>query len=630
MDHQIIDIPQKQTPILSWHNLDYNVRIKKKQADRKLLNSISGSVYPGELVAIMGSSGAGKTTLINALSGRIVGGKLSGDIKFNGKRRDPHSFKRMLAYVEQDDLMHSQLTVEETLTASAQLRLPNKKYTLEDKRERVEMVMRQLRLAQVRDTKIGGNDCRGVSGGERKRASIGMELVTDPAILVLDEPTSGLDSSSAEMVVSLTKEMARQRNVCTLMTIHQPSPEMVAQFDKLILLAQGKLVYMGPADKAVSYFENLGYPSTHPNPANFFIDLMTVDFESEETTSKGEQKIQQLVDSFVDFCANDNDTKDKALTGFADNSNSTSGVTLSKSNNPAKEMDGHITYMVPDRNSWWHEMVTLFKRDWLLMARHWPFFWGFIILFAVLALSFGFVFFQMGNDQSSAQNRIGLLLLFTAISVYQVVFPTMSIIAGGLSVLHRERSSGSYRMTSYLIAKALSFAPLIYGSYTFAYTVIYFLSHLQYEPGKFFIGLANMFAVIFASIGLSFVYPMSVRSRDVALVIALATTFPMLLFAGNLSNTNGITPVLRWIKYVCPFYYEYSGFMQNEFGGLRFTCDSSDTRCFQTGQDVLNAYGLNEVPIWLCVVANLAMGIGFYLIAYCLLRWRAKPRYLWI
>ncbi|KAJ1847511.1 hypothetical protein LPJ57_008777, partial [Coemansia sp. RSA 486] len=287
------------TPILSWSNLNYDV--KTKQGTRRLLHDISGTIYPGELIAIMGSSGAGKTTLLNVLSGRVQGGRLYGDIKFNGAKREPHKFKRMLAYVEQDDLMFPQLTVNETLTASAGLRLPDEKYTKSDKQERVDTVMRDLRLSHVKDTRIGGYGARGVSGGERKRVSIGVELVTDPAILVLDEPSSGLDSSSAEMVVTLTKDMCRQRNLCTLMTIHQPSAEMVAKFDKLILLSQGKLIFMGPAKQAVPYFESLGYPSTNSNPANFFIDLTTIDFSSEKAMQESEQHVQNLADAFAKF-----------------------------------------------------------------------------------------------------------------------------------------------------------------------------------------------------------------------------------------------------------------------------------------------------------------------------------------
>ncbi|KAJ2602876.1 hypothetical protein EV177_006760, partial [Coemansia sp. RSA 1804] len=213
-------------PILSWSDISYDVPVK--DGVRRLLHNVSGSIYPGEVVAIMGASGAGKTTLLNVLSGRVQGGKLFGDIKFNGAKRNPHTFKRMLAYVEQDDLMHSTLTVEETLSISAKLRLPNTKYTNQDKQQRVEEVMRQLRLSHITNSRIGGEGKRGISGGERKRVSIGVELVTEPSLLVLDEPSSGLDSSSAEMVVQLTKDMAHERNLCTLMTIHQPSAEMVA------------------------------------------------------------------------------------------------------------------------------------------------------------------------------------------------------------------------------------------------------------------------------------------------------------------------------------------------------------------------------------------------------------------
>ncbi|KAJ2375298.1 hypothetical protein IW150_002628 [Coemansia sp. RSA 2607] len=206
------------TPILSWRNLNYDV--KTKAGVRRVLHDICGDVYPGELVAIMGSSGAGKTTLLNVLSGRVQGGRLYGDIKFNGEKRNPHNFKRMVAYVEQDDLLFAPLTVHETLSTSAKLRLPDAKYSDSEKSDRVDTVLRQLRLSHVRDSPIGGYGARGVSGGERKRVSIGVELVTDPSILVLDEPSSGLDSSSAEMVVALTKEMSRERNLCTLMTIH--------------------------------------------------------------------------------------------------------------------------------------------------------------------------------------------------------------------------------------------------------------------------------------------------------------------------------------------------------------------------------------------------------------------------
>ncbi|KAJ2078248.1 hypothetical protein H4R24_004615 [Coemansia sp. RSA 988] len=626
---------QSAQPILSWKNLNYDVKVKG--GTRRILEGISGSIYPGELVAIMGASGAGKTTLLSILSGRVQGGRLEGDIRFQGAKRNPHTFKRLLAYVEQEDMMYPSLTVEETLMASAQLRLPNGKYLLEDKKERVSTVMRQLRLSQVKDSMIGGGGMRGVSGGERKRVSIGTELVTDPSILMLDEPSSGLDSSSAEMVVALTKEMSRKRNLCSLMTIHQPSTEMVALFDKLILLAQGKLVYMGPADQAVAYFERLGYPSTNPNPANFFIDLMTIDFTSTEAMQKSEQRVQALAELFVKF----QEGGTRLLPDPEKEIMNNSGASTVRENAPStkgSKIVGNITeeqaMLVltepPPMNDWLSEMLVLLKRDWTITMRNRSFVGGIAAQCLMMMLFVGFVFFQLKKDQASVQNRIGTLFFLVLTEVFPIIIPAMVAIMSGRSVLLRERSSGTYRMTTYFFARILSLMPVAFVPYTIMCTGVYFISHLQYHAGKFFINLAVNFAMLFSSLGFAFLMAMLVSRVDIATTIAPVSMSCFMLFAGNLANADAITPVLRWIKYVCTIFYAYAGLMQNEFNGLEFTCNSDNASCYKTGEDVITAYGLGVVPIWATAVINLALGIGFYIIAYGLLRWVAKPRFLWI
>ncbi|PIA17697.1 P-loop containing nucleoside triphosphate hydrolase protein [Coemansia reversa NRRL 1564] len=615
--------PQNAQPILSWNNLNYDVKVK--DGTRRILHDISGSIYPGELVAIMGASGAGKTTLLSILSGRVKGGRLEGEIKFQGAKRNPHTFKRLLAYVEQEDLMYPSLTVEETLMASAQLRLPNGKYSLDDKKERVNTLLRQLRLSQVKDTLIGDHEIRGVSGGERKRVSIGAELVTDPAILMLDEPSSGLDSSSAEMVVTLAKEMSRKRNLCTLMTIHQPSTEMVAQFDKLILLAQGKLVYMGPANQAVRYFDSLGYPSTNSNPASFFIDLMNIDFSSTEAMKKSEERVQSLADLFVKF--QDSGAKllpesDKEVSGDSGISTIVGDITEEQANLVLMES--------PPMNSWLSEMIVLLKRDWAMTKRSRSFVWGMAAECLVMMLFVGFVFFQLKKDQASVQNRVGALFFMTLMDIYPVIIPAMVVIMVGRKVLFRERSSGTYRMTTYFFARALSLMPVFFIPYMIMYIGIYFISHLQYHAGKFFIHMALNLVLLFCSIGYAFMMAMIVNRIDIATTIAPVSLACFILFAGNLANANAITPVLRWIKYFCIVFYTYSGLMQNELHGLEFICDPDDFSCYKDGAEVIEFYGLDVVPIWATIVINLALGIGFYIIAYCLLRWATKPRFLWI
>ncbi|KAJ2661335.1 hypothetical protein IWW48_002488 [Coemansia sp. RSA 1200] len=645
------------TPILSWNNLNYDVKVKT--GTRRLLHDITGSIYPGEVVAIMGASGAGKTTLLNVLSGRVQGGKLFGDIKFNGAQRNPHDFKRMLAYVEQDDLMHATLTVRETLTVSARLRLPSDKYTDEEKLKRVDDVMRQLRLSHIADTMIGGGGMRGVSGGERKRVSIGIELVTDPSILVLDEPSSGLDSSSAEMVVNLTKNMARERNLGTLMTIHQPSAEMMGQFDKLILLSQGKLVYAGPADQALRYFEQLGYPSTNSNPANFYIDLMTVDFSSSDVMSKDEARVQSLVDSFVEYRSNGSKLLTHNASGIVGVSSSAasthysgeigerkdgsepSSTSLAKNgeyeglhskveNDITQETASIALYEPPSRNSWFEELFVLLKRDWLLTMRNRSLLTGFAFQCFMLTIFMSFVFFQMKKNQASVQNRVGALFMLVIQTTFPVTIPTMTVVMVGRGVLMRERSTGTYRMSTYFVARALCFYPLIILTFFIMYTGMYFIAHFQYDAGKYFIGLALIIVIIYTAIGFGFSIAMLMSSLETAHIVTPVTFSTLFLFAGNLSNSHAVTPVLRWIKYICIFYYPYSALMQNEFNGLEFTCDSSSVSCYRTGQEVLDSYGLNELPIWADVIIELGLGTFLYIVGYVGLRWVTKPRYLWL
>ncbi|KAJ2783286.1 hypothetical protein H4R18_001805 [Coemansia javaensis] len=612
------------TPVLSWSGLDYDV--KTRDGVRRILHGISGSVWAGELVAIMGSSGAGKTTLLNVLSGRVQGGRLHGDIRFMGARRDPHSFKRMLAFVEQDDMMYPSLTVEETLRASAQLRLPDAKYSRAEKEARVEEAMRQLRLSHVRDTAIGGHAARGVSGGERKRVSIGAALVTDPALLVLDEPSSGLDSSSAEMVVALTRQMAHRRNLCTLMTIHQPSAEMVALFDKLILLAQGKLVYMGPAAQALPYFEGLGHPLVGPNPASFFIDLTTIDFTSSEATHKSEARVQALVDSFA------------TLRQDAAQPEHSAGSSIAADSGAANRAGSDITREAADLalleptapNSWLCEMLVLLRRDWTMTTRNRAFISGLTALYMAMMVFASFVFFQLKRDQQSVQNRIGALFMLVLLAAYPVTMPIITVVMAGRPVLRRERSGGMYRMSAYFAARALSFYPIVFVPYVAMFSGIYFVSHMQYDAARFFVALGALSVLLFSSVGFAFAMAFISDRIEVVLSVAPVILAIFMLFSGNISNARAITPVLRWIRFVCTFFYSYAALVQNEFDGLVLLCGPGEAACYATGRDVLAALGFDRLPVRVCVAANLALGAGFYVIAYGLLRWAAKPRYLWL
>ncbi|KAJ2077551.1 hypothetical protein H4R24_005070 [Coemansia sp. RSA 988] len=256
-------------------------------------------------------------------------------------------------------------------------------------------------------------------------------------------------------------------------------------------------------------------------------------------------------------------------------------------------------------NSWLSELVVLLKRDWIMTMRNKSFVWGMAADCLAMMLFVGFVFFQLKNDQESIQNRIGTLFFMTLMDIYPVIIPAMIIIMIGRTIMFRERSSGMYRMTTYFIARSLSFMPVIFIPNMIKYIGIYFISHLQYQADKFFIHMALHLVLLFCAIGYAFMMAMIVNRIDIAASIAPVSLACLILFAGNLANVNSITPVLRWIKYVCIVFYSYAGLVQNEFDGLEFTCTSENTSCYKNGAEVIEFYGVGIVPIWATVAAPL-------------------------
>lgn len=249
----------------------------------------------------MGSSGAGKTSLLNLLAGRITtskGAKATGSVRLNGEPRDYNKFSKLAAYVLQDDDMFAELTVEEQLTYAALLRLPSH-MPREKKLMRVQKVIQELGLGKVKNTQIGNQIVRGISGGEKKRVNIGTELVTDPSLLFLDEPTTGLDSFNALNVMTSLRHLASNGRT-VVSTIHQPRSSIFALFDQLCLLSEGRVMYFGPAKDAVPYFAALSFKSPAQfNPADFFLDLLSVDPRSSEREENTTARVEYLGHKFA-------------------------------------------------------------------------------------------------------------------------------------------------------------------------------------------------------------------------------------------------------------------------------------------------------------------------------------------
>ncbi|KIM40694.1 hypothetical protein M413DRAFT_446097 [Hebeloma cylindrosporum] len=253
---------------------------------RHILDNISGCVKPGQVMAIMGASGAGKSTFLDILARKRKRGIVSGTTLVNGREVSDAEFKNVIGFVDQEDTLMSTLTVYETILYSALLRLP-REMSIEAKKFRTLETMNELGILGIRDMRIGESGHRSISGGEKRRVSIACELVTSPSILFLDEPTSGLDAYNAYNVVESLVSLARNYNRTVVFTIHQPRSNIVALFDQLLVLAAGKLVYSGEYGKCQDYFTNIGQPCPPGfNIADFLIDLtMQASFEPRSTDS---------------------------------------------------------------------------------------------------------------------------------------------------------------------------------------------------------------------------------------------------------------------------------------------------------------------------------------------------------
>ncbi|KAK8945225.1 ABC transporter G family member 28 [Platanthera zijinensis] len=241
---------------------------------KRLLRSVTGKLMPGRVAAVMGPSGAGKTTFLSALAGKTTGCEVTGLVLINGKAEPIRCYKRIIGFVPQDDVVHGNLTVEENLWFSARCRL-SAGLSKADKVLVVERIIESLGLQEIRDSLVGTVEERGISGGQRKRVNVGLEMVMEPSLLILDEPTSGLDSASSSLLLrALRREALEGVTIC--MVVHQPSYTLYKMFDDLILLAKGGItVYHGSVKKVEEYFSGLGINvPERVNPPDYYIDIL--------------------------------------------------------------------------------------------------------------------------------------------------------------------------------------------------------------------------------------------------------------------------------------------------------------------------------------------------------------------
>ncbi|KAK9540663.1 hypothetical protein VZT92_003102 [Zoarces viviparus] len=547
--------------------------------------------------AIMGATGSGKTSLLDVIAGRKdPAGLKQGKIMVDGKAVSS-DLRLSSAYVVQDDIMMGTLSVRENLLFSANLRLNPQHHSSTDKNNRVDAIIQDLGLTDCAGTKIGTEFLRGVSGGERKRCSIGMELITSPSLLFLDEPTTGLDSNTANCIISLLTRLARSGKT-VIFSIHQPRYSIFRQFDHLTLMHKGEVVYAGAAAQALEYFTNLGYQiEAFNNPADFFMDVTNGEAKSTLVSLTSDCK-NPLANKYrqSQLCRNVLDELDQVNQSIADGA---------KGQNEAADYATSFLY----------QLRVVCGRTVLNSLRNPQTSYAQLALNIIFAILVGLIYYQMPLTLPEAlQNRSGAFFFL----IINMVFGNLSAVElfiNERAIFIHENSSGYYRTSVYFLSKI--FADLIPNRIIpiFVFSAIaYYMMGLKPVFEAFMCFALTMSLVSLAGVGLAFLVSASVSSFAMAnILIALPFVF-MMVFGGFLVNLNAMLSWLSWLQWFSIFRYGLNAAFINEMSGQLFYSNTTiiPGEVFLKSQDIdYSAWGFWQNQVALLGIILVSMSLAY-------------------
>ncbi|NXA34506.1 ABCG2 protein, partial [Eudromia elegans] len=620
--------------VVSFHNIQYSVKqssgfpCKRKTAEKKILHNVYGIMKPG-LNAILGPTGSGKSSLLDVLAARKDPAGLSGEVLIDGIPQPPN-FKCISGYVVQDDVVMGTMTVRENLHFSAALRLPSS-ISIEEKKERVTQIISELGLSKVADAKVGTELIRGVSGGERKRTNIGMELITEPPVLFLDEPTTGLDASTANAVLILLKKLSR-RGRTIIFSIHQPRYSIFKLFDSLTLLALGKVLYHGPAKQALEYFRSIGYEcEPFNNPADFFLDIINGD----STAVAASKEDHRLMDTGKEENADSNVVDmlhQKYLNSslYQSTKEALKKVELGQGSKHRRSKKGHeITYA----NGFLTQLYWVSKRSLKNLIRNPQASVAQIAVTIILALVVGAIFFGAKLDRSGIQNRVGSLFFVTTNQCFSSVSAVELFIRDKKLFVH-QYTSGYYRVSAYFLALMLGdLLPMRTAPAIIFSCITYWMIGYQAVAGRFFFFMLTVVLVSYTATAMSLAISAGMDVVAVANLLITICFVLMLIFSGLLVNLPSVMGWLNWLKYFSIPRYGLTVSKKNLYGtGIDLQCQVAHINfctmlfCSCFGEMHLCSQGITPTTwgMWENIVALFCMTVIFLVIAYAKLRFMRK------
>ncbi|KAJ9552819.1 hypothetical protein OSB04_016864 [Centaurea solstitialis] len=583
---------------LAWKDLTVMVTLSNGET-QNVLEGLTGYAEPGTFTALMGPSGSGKSTLLDALSSRLATNAfLSGSVFLNG-RKTKLSFGTA-AYVTQDDNLIGTLTVRETISYSARLRLPDK-MPWSDKRALVESTIVEMGLQDCADTVIGNWHLRGISGGEKRRVSIALEILMRPRLLFLDEPTSGLDSASAFFVTQTLRGLSRDGRT-VIASIHQPSSEVFELFDRLYLLSGGK-----------TFFAHAGFPCpTLRNPSDHFLRCINSDFDKVKATLKGSMKLRfeasddplekvttaEAIRALTDYyrtsqycyAANEKvEEMSKLPSGVW------SGVKVSPSlvvvgSSPVIGVDlgvdfrsrlvgykGTVLESGGSQASFFMQSFMLTKRSFVNMSRDFGYYWLRLVIYVLVTVCIGTIYLNVGTSYNS-------ILARGACASFVFGFVTFMSIGGfpsfveDMKVFQRERLNGHYGVTAFVISNTISAMPFLILITFISGTICYFMVRLHPGFMHYLFFVLCLYASVTVVESLMMAIASVVPNFLMGIIIGAGIQGIFMLVSGYFRLPNDIPkPVWRYpMSYISFHFWALQGQYQNDLSGLMFDNQTPD------------------------------------------------------
>lgn len=554
---------------IQFKDLSYEVQIGYRKQKKQILKNLNGIFRAGELTAIMGTSGAGKSTLLNILSGFQQEG-LTGTIEYIGNKgkQNLNKHKKDSCYIQQTDYLHDLFTVEENMMIAAYLKIGNVTHVF--RQMMTDNILKKLNLTKIKNTRINR-----LSGGQRKRLSIALELIGNPPIMFLDEPTTGLDSLSTLQCISALQILAKNGRT-VICTIHQPSAVVYQMFDHIYLMFDGQCLYADKPANTISYFARQGFqcPKYH-NPADYMLEVVNGEYGNcnSQFVTAAEYYCQRTVTPLK-------------LRMFKEASFNEQNANIFSKMKPPSEM---------------MKFIILVRRSMLLLYRDWTTIYFNLIFQFSVAILIGLLFQNVGDNGSKTISNFGFLCISVVNIAYFSMIPAVLKYPLELAILRKEHFNNWYQLKTYYIATLVITLPLqILFSFVYS-SISYVLTSQPIELHRFFMFLLILILTSLLSesigLGLGVIFNIVNGMFFGCIIICL-----MLSLAGYLVFFTHMPVIIYYMSYMSYIRYAFEGIVHAIYGFYRekIHCPSNIVYChLRTPSMILKEINMSNSMFWI-------------------------------